>query len=258
MPLVNYKLGKTPARNAVSLKFSMVFNAAKLPTPPLVFGHENLMADGNWFGLGNDRVGDCVFAGAAHEHMLWTMVGGQPRSRFTTADVLSDYAAVTGFDPAKPETDQGTDMQVAAAYRQKTGIRDALGIRHKIDAYAALRAGDTAELALATWLFGATGCGFNIPSSAEAQFEAGQPWTIVPSDSIEGGHYNVCVGRNSDGNFLFISWGRVQAATPAWVGYYMDEGLSYLSMESLNSSTKMTPEGFSYDVLQEYLKGLSQ
>jgi len=256
--VINYKLGKTPARNTVALKFAMVFNADVLPTPPKAFGHENLMADGNWHGLGNDSVGCCVFAGAAHEHMLWTMVGGQPRSRFTVKDVLSDYSAVTGYDPAKPDSDQGTDMQVAAAYRQKTGILDATGTRHKIDAYAALRVGDLDELALATWLFGACGCGFQIPSSAEAQFEAGEPWDIVAGDTTVGGHYVPCVGRNENGNFLFITWGKVQEATRRWVGMYMDEGISYLSLEALNSNTKLTPEGFSSDDLSRYLKGLQQ
>jgi hypothetical protein len=134
------KFGKLPARpDAVKLKFSEVFNAAVLPTPPASFGHENLMPDGNWFCLSNNLWGDCVLAGAAHEHMLWTMEGGIPRAHFTSRDVLSDYSALTGFDPNKPATDQGTDMQLAAAYRQKTGVIDTMGSRHKIDAYSALK-----------------------------------------------------------------------------------------------------------------------
>jgi hypothetical protein len=222
--VINYKLGKTPARNTVALKFAMVFNADVLPTPPKAFGHENLMADGNWHGLGNDSVSCCVFAGAAHEHMLWTMVGGQPRSRFTVKDVLSDYSAVTGYDPAKPDSDQGTDMQVAAAYRQKTGILDATGARHKIDAYAALRVGDLDELALATWLFGACGCGFQIPSSAEAQFDAGEPWDIVAGDTTVGGHYVPCLSGDTKISLLNGSEVPIKdlVGTEQWV-YSLDE-----------------------------------
>ena len=33
-------------------------------------------------------------------------------------------------------------MQVAAAYRQKTGLKDARGAVHKVAAYLALKAGD--------------------------------------------------------------------------------------------------------------------
>ena len=249
------KFGKTPARaDAVSLKFSTVFNAPLLPKPPTSFGHYNLMPDGNFFMLANDIWGDCVWAGAAHEHMLWTLEGGSPRAHFTSRDVLSDYSAATGFDPNKPATDRGTDMQVAAAYRQKTGIVDTYGNRHKIDAYAALKVGDTDQLAQAAWIFGAVGVGVNVPSSMIDQFKSNQVWSIASGDTIEGGHYIPLVGRDAHGNFLFITWGRIQAATPDWVSEYMDEGICYLSLETLNKSSKVTPENFNQDALTGYLK----
>lgn len=252
------KFGKLPARpDAVTLKFSAVFDAPKLPTPPASFGHENLMPKGQWFMLSNDRWGDCVWAGAAHEHMLWTLEGGTPRAHFTSKDVLSDYSAVTGFNPLKPATDQGTDMQVAAAYRQKTGIIDTTGTRHKIDAYSALKVGDLDQLALATWLFGAVGVGIECPYSMEHQFNSNRPWSVVSGDSVVGGHYVPCVGRNETGNFLFITWGRVQEATPEWVAKYMDEGVAYLSLEVINANTNVSPENFNPDVLTKYLKGLT-
>ena len=249
------KFGKLPARpDSVTLKFSQVFNEGVLPTPPATFGHENTIPGGSWSMFANDRWGDCVWAGAAHEHMLWTMEGGLPQAKFTSAGVLSDYSVVTGFNPLNPATDQGTDMQVAAAYRQKTGVVDSNGSRHKIDAYSALRVGDVNQLALATWLSGAVGVGVNCPFSMEDQFNSNQPWSVVESDSIVGGHYIPCVGRNSVGNFLFITWGRVQAATPEWVAHYMDEGIAYLSLEIINASTKLTPESFDLDALTQYLK----
>lgn len=247
------KFGKTPASGTVTLKFADVFDAA-LPVPPAVFGHETGIQDGSWQMLANDQWGDCVFAGAAHEHMLWTVEGGAHQALFTSADVLSDYSALTGFDPTKPATDRGTDMAVAAAYRQKTGIRDNTGARHLIDAYAALKVGDLTELALATWLFGATGVGFNCPQSMQDQFNNNRPWDVVVGDSVEGGHYIPCVGRNSAGNFIFVTWGRLQAATPAWVTKYMDEGLAYISLEILSSTTKLSPENYNLDALTEYLK----
>lgn len=252
------RFGKTAARkDAVKLKFADVFKASTLPTPPASFGHQNLMADGNWHMLDNDQYGDCVFAGAAHEHMLWTMEGGTPRSRFTSVDVLSDYTAVTGFDPTKPATDQGTDMQVAAAYRQTTGIRDALGLRHRIDAYAALRVGDINQITIAAYLFGAIGIGVNCPSSMEQQFIQGKPWDVINSDTIDGGHYIPLVGKNNNGNFLFITWGKVQEATPAWVEAFMDEGICYMDLELVNANTKISPEGFNQDALSGYLKEVS-
>jgi len=65
------KLGKKPARpGAVKFKFANFLLKPKLPTPPKVFGHEGLIG-ANWAVLGNDHYGDCVWAGAAHETMLW-------------------------------------------------------------------------------------------------------------------------------------------------------------------------------------------
>lgn len=250
--------GKLPARaDSVKLRFSHVFNASALPTPPLVFGHQNLMAGGNWFMLGNDAAGDCVFAGAAHETMLWSMEGGAPRARFTIRDVLSDYSALTGYVPGEPSTDQGTDMQVAASYRRTIGVIDAVGARHRIKAYVALTKGNLGQIALAAWLFGAVGIGFDLPDTADQQFDEGRPWDVVPLAKSAGGHYVPLVGRDPDGNFLVITWGRVQRVTPAFIAAYMDEGIAYLSDEILSRSTKLSPENFNEDLLNAYLEGLS-
>lgn len=251
------KFGKKAARpDSVKLKFADVFNEAVLPTPPISFGHENLMPGGTWFMLANDRWGDCVWAGAAHEHMLWTLEGNIPRAHFTSKDVLSDYSAVTGFNPLNPNTDQGTDMQAAAAYRQKTGIIDTMGQRHTIDAYSALRKGDMNQLATAAYIFGAVGVGVQCPYSMEDQFNSSQPWSVVEGDSVEGGHYFPVVGRNSDGNFLCITWGRIQAITPAWLIKYCDEAICYLGLEFINASTKLSPESFNQENLTQYLRQL--
>src|SRR4029077_612040 len=141
------KLGKKPARpGAVKFKLANFLVKTKLPTPPKVFGHQDLIG-GNWQTLGNDRYGDCVWAGAAHETMLWNKEADRTVA-FNNQSVLKDYSPGTGFDPNDPNTDQGTDMQVAASYRRKTGVRDAAGKRHKVIAYLALTTGNADQLAL--------------------------------------------------------------------------------------------------------------
>jgi hypothetical protein len=248
------KLGKRPARlGAVSFTFRDFFNPAALPTPPATFGHYS--AAGSFGVLGNDQYSDCVFAGAAHETMIWTLEGGRPEARFTTADALDDYAAVTGFNPADPTTDIGTDMQVAASYRRKTGIRDAINQRHTIDSYVALSVGDVDELVLATWLTGAAGVGLQFPMQSMTQFKAGQIWTVPAIPKMDGGHYVPCVGRNSAGNLLVVTWGRLQAMTPAYYQRFSDEALAYISLEILNAKN-LSPEGFDADGLRAQLAKL--
>jgi len=248
---MNYAFGKKPARpDSVTLKLGTVLNAPALPTPPVEFGPPSIST---WFVLGNDLYSDCVFAGAAHETKLWNARVGL-YTPFTRADVLSDYTAVTGFSISDPSTDQGTDVQAAAAYRQKTGIRDGLGTRHKVDAYAALRVGDLNELALAAWLFGAVGVGLQLPASATTQFNDGQIWDVPTGTVGFNGHYAPCVGRNSAGNFVFVTWGGLQAATPAYVQMFMDEAVAYLSVEQLKDN--VAPSGYNLDTLTQYLREL--
>lgn len=249
-----FKLGKTPARrDAVKLKFGSYFDKTKLPTPPKVFGH--LSVGQPWQMLGNDNFSDCVWAGAAHETMIWTREGSGSVVKFTDTAVLSDYSAATGFDPNDPDTDQGTDMQEAASYRRKTGIVDAAGARHKIDAYVALRPGNVDDLMTATYLFGAAGVGLEFPDSAMDQFDRHQPWTVVNGAKAAGGHYVPCVGRNSRGDILVVTWGRIQAMTMEFYAKYCDEAVAYISLESIRGKT--TPEDFDATTLFKDLRRLA-
>lgn len=247
------KLGKKAARKgAISLAFETYFNASEFPTPPLVFGKTSLIDE--WKILANDRAGCCVWSGAAHETMLWNAESGAAPVAFHDVDVLSDYTVVTGYDPKNPDTDRGTDMQQAAAYRQRVGIVDAAGRRHKIDSYVALRAGNCEQLALATYLFGAVGVGIQFPKSAWEQFDNAEPWEVKPHSGLDGGHYIPCVGRNSHGNFIVVTWGRLQAVTPAFISRYCDEGVCYLSHEYLKNN--VSRRGFDYATLKADLANL--
>lgn len=252
---VRYKLGKTPARHgAVSFLWDMFFDSTKLPTPPAGrFGHSSLVR--TWGMLGNDQAGDCVWAGAAHEEMLWHREGNTHVS-FSTDNVFSDYSAVTGFIPGRDDTDNGTDMTQAASYRRKTGIIDSTGIRHQIKAYVALHPGNVDQLMQATYVFGAVGMGVQLTSHNMDQFDQGKPWATVPGETTIGGHYVPVIGRNSRGNILLVTWGRLHAAEPSWVQARMDEGLAYLSPSILDTTTHLTPENFDQAKLDSYLAAL--
>jgi hypothetical protein len=248
--MTGFKLGKLPARpNAVSLKLST--DLPTLPAVPKAFGHQDLET-GPWGMLGNDAYGDCVWAGAAHETILWNLERKFPVT-FTDTSVLSDYSKVTGFNPKNPSTDQGTDMQVAAKFRQKTGVRDSIGARHKIMAYVALEGLD--EIAAAAYLFGAAGIGIQFPASAMTQFNNGNPWSVVKGSSIEGGHYVPIIGRLANGHYLVVTWGKVQEVLPSFLTKYVDEAIAYVSAETLTAGK--SPEGFDVAALMADLKALS-
>lgn len=245
------KLGKTPARpGAMKFKFTDFVDKIALPTPPTNFGHEGLIPA--WGMLANDQYGDCVFAGAAHETMLWNAEAKRVTA-FTNKSVLSDYSAVTGFNPKDPSTDNGTDMQAAASYRRKTGMKDAKGKRHKIAAYLAIKPGDVPNLRRAMYLFGAVGIGIAFPASAMDQFNAGKPWTVVSRSPIEGGHYIPAIAWRN-GKAVCVTWGKLQGMASAFYAKYCDEVVCYVSEEMLTAGK--SPEGFDRAALLDALKTL--
>lgn len=247
-----FKLGKAPARKgAVKLRLRDYLDTSILPKPPKSFGHEDLVP-GAWNMLGNDSYGDCVWAGAAHETMLWNAEAGK-QIVFSDQAVLSDYTAVTGFSQGDPNSDQGTDMQVAASYRRKTGVVDAGGTRHQVAAYLAITPGDVEEHKLALYLFGAVGIGIRFPGYAMDQFNEGKPWTRHLFYSIEGGHYIPLVARRG-GRFVCVTWGREQPMTDAFFKKFNDESVAYVSLETLKDGRSL--EGFNAAQLQADLEAL--
>lgn len=255
---MDLKLGKTPARpNAVTFKLAEFIDRSKLPKPPATFGHyAKPIAPDRWGMLGNDSYGDCVWAGAAHETMLFSALGSGTACAFDDKSVLSDYSAVTGFDPNRPETDNGTDMERAAAYRRQTGIVDTNGKRHKIGAYVALRPGSVEDLWYATYLFEVVGIGTLMPRAAMDQFEKRQAWTVPKGDpQIEGGHYIPGIGR-SRGRINIVTWGRVHPMTAAFYHAFSDEAIAYVSEETLREGK--SEEGFDMPKLLDYLSQLKK
>jgi hypothetical protein len=263
------KLGKKPATyDKRDLLFAQFRTAEALPSHPKHFGHEKLIQAKAWQMLGNgpdDTVGqgfggagDCVFAGGDHETMLWTLETGKV-TKFTGANAIADYSAVTGYDPKAPPdengdnpTDQGTNVRDALNYRLKTGLVDVNGTRHKIGAFVALELGNLDELLEALYLFGIVGIGFRFPDSAMDQFNAGKPWTVVPGPEPREGHYVPFVAYRK--NLECVSWGRIQKMTPGFYKKYCDEAWAILSPEMLVQGKSL--EGFDLARLQACLKEL--
>ena len=241
--MTGFKRGLLPPRpGAVKMMFGDYLTAS-LPKRPDEFGHEALVSQ--WNMLANDRVGCCAWSGAAHEVYLWTAEAGA-RAHITAADVVSDYASATGYVPGDASTDNGTDMQAAASYRRKVGIRDAQNKRHTIAAYAALQAGHLDEILTGSWLLGAVGLGVTVGANQEDQFRQGVPWDGLPGAN-PGGHYVPLVAFRH-GLAWVVTWGKLQAVTPAFLQNSCDQALAYLSPDMLRGGK--SPDGFDLAALQ--------
>ena len=257
------RLGKAaPSYDHRDLKFRDFLVPERLPTPPAQFGFGTLYQDWGMLGNGPDDsvepgfqgAGDCVFAGACHETMLWNREAGHPVT-FTGANTISDYSAVTGYVIDDPNSDQGTNVRTALGYRRSTGVIDSGGQRHTIGAYVALEPGNWEELIQAAYVLLAVGIGLEFPSSAMDQFNNGQIWSVVPGSQVEGGHYVSVTGRRTADDIGLITWGRRQGMTRSFYTKYCDEAWGIITLEELKNGRNV--RGFDYPGLQSALNQLS-
>lgn len=248
----DYCLGLKPARpDAIQLKLSEFADLDALPQPPLRFGHGLDLVYGM---LANNRVGCCVISGGMHEEQAWgTVIGKVPP--FTASNAIHEYSAITGYNPYDPRTDQGTDMQVAASYRRRTGLLDALGNRNKIDAYLQIDPSNVGHLITAAYTFEAVALGVYITRAATLQFDQGQPWTVVPGSPVRGAHYVPMIGRNSHGLPLIVTWGRLHAVTNEWLAHYTEQAVVYIK-SAIVGPKNLSPEGFRLADLQRVITQL--
>lgn len=248
------KFGYVPSpEGAVKLSFKDYVDVSTvLPKAPVNFGHYSKVSD--WGMLGNDTVGDCVMAGAAHRVMLWNAANGKTVN-FSSQSVLSDYSVITGYSPDDPDSDQGTDPATAAQYEQTTGLLDADGNRHKIGAYLKLQTGNMDELVTASYLFGAVGMAITVTDVAQHQFANREAWTAAKNANIEGGHYVPVVGR-ADGYMLAVTWGAVQPFDQGFFEQNNVELIAYVSTEYLTAGK--SPEGLDQALLLADLQTISK
>lgn len=245
-PQTSLKLGKAPAQpHLMKIKLGD-YVSSKFPTAPLAFGHYGDVK-APWGVMANDQFGCCVWSGAGHEHMILSTEGGHPAT-FTDAAILQGYHDVTGFNPFTGDNDRGTKVLEALDYRIKTGLVDTAGVVHKLEAHAAIAPRDLGLLADAAYSLSCVAIGIEMPKFAMSQFYANSPWDVQTANAdIQGGHYVPIVGRLLNGNFLCVTWGRLQEITPEFLLRYCDEAHALFTREFLTGNK--SPEGFDGDAL---------
>ncbi len=231
--ILHGKLGKLPARHDVrTLRFARYDRA--LPAPPATCDYSIKVP--SWPMLGNDRYGDCTFAGAAHLSQCWVDNAGSTPGGFLPDDraVVAEYLAFTG----------GEDTGCVELDVLKTWRADGI-VGHKIGAFAALRAGDHDEAHDAVFLFGGAYLGVAMPLSAQKQ----QVWDVPRRGPIGrgspgswGGHCVVVVAYDARGPIV-VTWGQLQPMTWAFYDAYVNEAYAILAADFFNGAS-VAPNGF--------------
>lgn len=221
-----YMLGRLPEDTTKPRLTLAAHLRATVPPPASADWYSTVQA---WGMLGNDTVGDCVFAGNGHIVEQQTALGEGDEIFVTDQEALLEYSRVTGYDPdAGPSggnpTDRGALVQDGLADLRRNGLAG-----QKIAAFA--RVDETNVTAVKTALaeLGCVDLGLNLPQSAMDQFHAGQPWTVAADDGGSlGSHCVVAFGY--DAQYIYIvTWGRVVPVTWEWFARYTEEAWAVVS-----------------------------
>lgn len=209
---------------------------------------------------GPPALGDCVAAGMLHAaqlHMANAWASSWQPSDQQAVDV---YSAISGYDPATGQPDNGADPNKAFSWWTQTGMDLGLQARNVVLPLV-LDVANTEHLSLATELLGFVGLCLNLPASME---DADNDVMDVPPSGVAsaagmpggmGAHF-VVSGRYAGGARYVISWGHEWEITPAFLAAYGIGAYSGFSPAWVDDMG-ISPEGISRAALMQDLQRLA-
>lgn len=217
-PRVVGKYGRKPRDLAKWAPTLEHYQTGTLPPAPAIVDRQSKVV--GWPMFLNDQLGCCTIATVGHEDEAWSAFASTEVS-VVDAEILAAYEAVGGYSPSDPSTDQGCEIADVLAYWRAKGIAGT-----RLDSYAQI--GDPSNLPLLKQclnVFGTVYLGVNLPKSAEQQFAAGKPWSVVKGSPIAGGHAIPLQGWNDAhvGCMQIVTWGHLQPMTMSFARRYIEE-----------------------------------
>jgi len=181
--------------------------------------------------MGNDRYGDCTFAGGGHAKLVTSYEVNKPEPPLADTVVVNGYLKYTnGQDVGAVESDLLKCWQNTSG-----GIFGIPG--DQILAYAPVDISSAQELQEVTSAYGFVYIGIQVPSPCEQQFRNSQPWALTNTaadNDILGGHCVIIVGYDAS-YFYVITWGAVQAVEWSWFQKYLDEAWAVITSEVVDA-----------------------
>jgi hypothetical protein len=195
--------------------------------------------------LGNNRMGNCVFAAPGHQvNQIWQQVG-RPNLIVDEAMVVDAYSKYAGYDPITGANDNGYYVRDMLQAWQHDGLYGTKAL-----AYALVDHNNEDEVALANWLGIGTIGGYRLPLASQSQQdEQGRPqWFVPPGGFLSGqgpgtwgGHCIFQRGQRA-GN----TWGHSVVWTQEWANQCCDE-LWIVVVDAMQLTTGRIPAGFAFD-----------
>jgi len=249
------KLGKHAARYDPRTLLLASYITPALPTPPASCDL-TAKVGASWGMMDNDQIGDCTCAAAGHLLMEWTANAGKKMFTPTDKQIVAAYSAITGYNPVTGANDNGANEIDVLNYWRQTGIA-----AHKIGAYAATEPSNHTHIMDAVYIFEGCYIGLELPTSAQAQTQNHQPWSVPPGGPTGdgkpgswGGHAVTVVAYDARG-LTVVTWGALQVMTWTFWDTYCDEAYAIISSDYLTKKGN-TLQGFNLQQLQADLADL--
>lgn len=217
--MTRYKLGRLPARRPIGLADLGRYLHDPLPAGPNQVAAPKVT---DWQMLGNDTYGDCTIAGVVHLRMANASAHGQAETFPDDKQVVATYLTLGhGHDNGLVEADVLRTWKTVGLFGDK------------IPGYAPGDHRNEDELRSIVAAFGGCYLGVAIPSPAQQQFGAGEPWDLTGTSAdrdIEGGHAVPVVGYDAQYAYV-VTWGKTQPVTWRWMASYLEEAWCVLTSE---------------------------
>jgi len=231
---MKFKLGKRPTKidkRTIRLK-SILKELPLVPEKYLI--DENLPVPVPLPMFANDRYGDCVIAGRAHQTLRFECKEQNQCISITDEEVLEEYfnlgCMLHRWLPWL-HSDRGLVMLDALNDWRSDGWVVG-GKVYDIYAFAAIDIIDHYDLRAAVYYLNGGYIGFSVPDSIWKQFDSNSTWDVVPGARIEGGHCILINGYNTVGPQA-VSWGKQVQLTWAFWDTYCDE--AYAIVDNRNN-----------------------
>ena len=170
---------------------------------------------------GNDRIGDCTAVGLANAARAAVAINGYTLGIPPTA-APAFYSAASGYDPAKPETDQGMVEAEVFLYQARHGF-DYGGPTPLVAGFATADPGDLNALRVMAWKCGSAYLGVNLAVADQGAviWDTDTPASAGdPTPGSWGGHCLLAYSWSGTADTDIVrlaTWGALQRATWRWV-----------------------------------------
>ena len=202
----------------------------------------------------NNQIGDCTCACGHHDRTLDRLHEFDSHHSFGQHHTQT-YEAVSGYNPANPNTDRGAAILDVLNFWRNTGIGG-----DNILAFTSVEPQSHAGIMDSVTLFGNAYIGVQLPLSAQNQqvlaVPPGGPTGLGESGSW-GGRAIPVVAYDQRG-VTVVTWGALKRVTWAFLDAYSDEAYAVLSQDWISKVTQLSASQFDLAALQKDLSLIAQ